>query len=95
MAVNAKSYNASGATNAVHTGAVTLCGYTMANATANAATITVYNALTATSTVLLSDTVPGNTSKIVQLKKPIYASVGITVAITGTSPTANGSVLLD
>lgn len=95
MAVNAKSYTASGTTAAVHTGPVTLCGYTMANATANAATITIYNAITATSTVLLTDTVAGNTSKVFQLAKPVYASVGITVVITGTTPTANGSVLLD
>ena len=95
MAVNVKSYTSSGTTAAIHTGPVLLCGYTMANATANAATITIHNALTATSTVLLTDTVPGNTSRIVQLPNPIYASVGITVILTGTSPTANGSVLLD
>ncbi len=67
----------------------------MANGTANAATITVYNALTAAGAVILSDTVAGNTSKIVQLPVPVYASVGISVAITGTSPTANGSVQLN
>jgi hypothetical protein len=95
MAVNAKSYNTSGTTAAVHTGPVQFCGYTMANTTANAATIIVYNALTATSTVLLSDTVAANSSKIFQLAAPLYASVGITVQITGTTPNVVGSVLLD
>ena len=95
MAINAKSYNVSGATNAVHTGAVTLRGYTMANTTVNAATISVYDALTVTGTVILSDTVPANSSKIFQLPTAIYLSTGCTVNITGTTPNAVGSVLLD
>jgi hypothetical protein len=95
MAINAKSYNTSGATNAVHTGPVTYCGYTMANTTANAATISVYNALTVTGTVIFTDTVAANTSKIVQLPNPLYCGTGVTVNITGTTPNVVGSVLLD
>jgi hypothetical protein len=95
MAINAKAYSTSGTTAAIHTGPVTLAGYTASNTTANAATITVHNALTATSTVLLTDTIPGNTTQVVQLPRPLYASVGITVILTGTSPTVVGSVLLD
>jgi hypothetical protein len=94
MAINAKSYGVSGATNAIHTGPVYLTGYTMANTTANTATITVFNALTAAGAVVLTDTVAANSSKILQFP-PVYASVGISVAITGTTPNAVGSVLLD
>lgn len=95
MAVNVKSYNVSGATNAVHTGPVTLVGYTMANTTVNTATIAVYNALTVTGSPVLIDTVPANSSKILQLPVPIYMATGATVNITGTGPNAVGSVLLD
>jgi len=94
MATNVKSYAVSGNTAAIHTGPVTLSGYTMANTTANAATITVFNALTAAGAVVLTDTVAANTSKIFQMP-PVYCSVGISVAITGTTPNAVGSVLLD
>jgi hypothetical protein len=95
MAANVKSYNTSGATNAVHTGPVKLVGYTMANATANAATIAVYNALTVTGSPVLIDTVAGNTSKILILDAPIYLATGATVNITGTGPNAVGSVVLE
>ena len=66
MAINVQSYNSSGATNAVHTGPIYLAGYTMANTTANTATIAVYNALTVTGSPVLIDTVAANSSKIVQ-----------------------------
>jgi hypothetical protein len=95
MAANVKTYNTSGATNAVHTGPVKLVGYSMANTTANAATIAVYNALTVTGSPVLMDTVAGNTSRIVLLSEPIYLATGATVNVTGTSPTAVGSVVLE
>lgn len=95
MAVNAKAYNTSSTTNAIHTGPIQFVGYTLANTTANAATITVFNALTAAGAVVLTDTVPANSSKILELANPVYASVGISVAITGTTPNVVGSVLLD
>lgn len=95
MAVNVKSYNVSGATNAVHTGLVYLAGYTMANTTVNTATIAVYDALTVTGSPVLIDTVPANSSRVVQLPNPIRLGTGATVNITGTGPNAVGSVLLD
>lgn len=94
MAINVKNYSTSGNTAAIHTGPIFLRGYTMANTTANPATITVYNALTAVGAIVLTDTVAANTSKILQTPE-IYCSVGISVAITGTTPNAVGSVLLD
>lgn len=95
MAINVKSYNTSGATNAIHTGPIQFAGYTMANTTANAATISVYNALTVTGTVVFTDTVAANSSKIVQLPNPLYLATGVTVNITGTTPNVVGSILLD
>lgn len=95
MAANVKSYNTSGGTNAIHTGPVKVVGYTLSNQTANTATITIYNALTAAGAVVITDTVAANTSKILLLKAPVYASVGVSVAITGTTPNAVGSVVLD
>lgn len=95
MAANVKSYNTSGATNAVHTGPVKLVGYTMANTTANAATIAVYNALTVTGSPVLIDTVAANTSRIVILADPVYMGTGATVNVTGTTPNAVGSVVLE
>jgi hypothetical protein len=94
MAINVKSYNTSSTTNAIHTGPVKFMGFTMANTTANAATITVYNALTAAGAVVHTETVAANTSVIRQIPG-VYASVGISVAITGTTPNVVGSVLLD
>lgn len=95
MAVNAKAYNTSSTTNAIHTGPIKFVGFTLSNTTADAATITVYNALTAAGAVVISETVAGNTSVIRQLPSPVYASVGISVAITGTTPNVVGSVQLD
>ena len=94
MAINVKSYNTSSTTDAIHTGPVEFHGFTMANTTANPATITVYNALTAAGAVVFAETVAANVSVIRQIP-PVYASVGISVAITGTTPNVVGSVLLD
>lgn len=94
MALNVKTYATSGNTAAIHTGPVNLAGYTMSNQTANTATITVYNALTAAGAVIMSDTVAANSSKILQFPN-VYASVGVSVAITGTTPNAVGSIILE
>lgn len=95
MAINAKTYSTSGSTNAIHTGPIKVNGFTLSNTTADAATITIYNALTAAGAVVLTETVAGNTSVIRQLPSSVYASVGVSVAITGTTPNVVGSVLLD
>ncbi len=96
MAINAKSYGTSSGTNAIHTGAVLFCGLSARNTTsATDVEITVYDALTATGTVLFRKTLAASSPFVIQLANPVRAATGITVGITGTTPTVDGSVYLD
>lgn len=96
MAVNAKTYGTSSGTNAVHTGPVLFCGLSARNTTsATDVVITVYDSLTATGQILFKKNLAASSPFIVQLANPIRAVTGISVGITGTTPTVNGSVYLD
>lgn len=96
MAINAKSYGTSSGTNAIHTGPVLFCGLTARNTTsATDVVITVYDSLTATGTILMRKALAASSPFIFQLPNPLRAATGITVGISGTTPTVDGSVLLD
>jgi hypothetical protein len=96
MAVNAKTYGASSGTNAVHTGPIKFYGFSARNTTgATDVVLTVYDSLTATGTILYRRALVASSPLLVQLENPLYAATGISVGITGTTPTVNGSVYLD
>lgn len=96
MAINAKSYGTSSGTNAIHTGAVNFCGLSARNTTsATDVVITVYDSLTATGTILLRKALAASSPFVIQLANPVRAVTGISVGITGTTPTVDGSVYLD
>lgn len=99
MAVTAKVYATSGNT-VEHTGPILLYGLVYKNTTANAATITIYDNTAASGKVLYQevagatvDTVGSSNTRA--FAKPIRADIGITVALTGTTPNVLGSVWLD
>jgi hypothetical protein len=96
MAINAKTYGTSSGTNAIHTGAVKFYGFSARNTTsATDVVLTVYDSLTATGTILYKKSLTASAPLMVQLDTPLQALTGISVGITGTTPTVNGSVYLD
>ncbi len=94
MALVAKAYTTSGTT-LLHTGPVQLGGLSVANVTANPATVTVYNSLTATGTPIYSETFAANSEAVRTFPFPIYAGTGATLTITGTTPNVVGSAFLE
>lgn len=94
MAISGVTYTTSGTTLA-HTGAVRFWGFSATNTTANPATVTVYDSLTAAGLPLYSVTFAANTANIVILPQYIQATIGVTLILTGTTPNVVGSVFME
>lgn len=94
MATVPKTYSTSGDT-VLHTGPVKVRGLSVANTTANPATITIYANTAASGLPVFSETFAANTQAIRIFPFSIYAVIGATLAITGTTPNVVGSAFLE
>lgn len=100
MAISAKAFTTSGTT-VIHTGPVNFYGVSLRNAAGTTDNVvTVFDNTAASGTVLasfgpLATAGAANSFAQVVLPVAIRAGIGITVAITGTTPNIVGSVFAD